>query len=205
MIKVKPLLYAAALLSLCPAIPAYADIYQWRDENGVVHFGTRPPEPTQEIAPAQPVDLPLNVVPVERHGETWCGQARTPSATKELRDFLVTLSQLALSLEQPDGNYRYYSHDERRCLSRWAALTLDQYQNDIATYAAEYEALLQQHQQQAASRRNCPNVASGWLVGDDAQQWHDCHMPLDKTMNKLQSRLRILHPVHRYWQATQPP
>lgn len=203
MIRTKPLLYATVMLALCPPVAAQGDIYQWRDDSGAVHFGARPPESAQESTPAQPVNLPLTVVPVERQGETWCGQARTPTATKELRDYLVALTQLALSLDQPGSHYQYYSHDEQRCLSRWAGQVLEQYRNDITTYAAEYEQLLLQHQRHAASRNKCPNVASGWLVGDDAQQWHDCHIPLDRKLKKLESRLRTLHPIHRYWQETQ--
>lgn len=44
-----------------------AEIYSWRDQDGVMHFGEKPPENAQELKKKVIADAPPNSNPVERN------------------------------------------------------------------------------------------------------------------------------------------
>jgi len=56
-------LYSLLLVSLLISPPLAADIYQWRDEQGQVHFGDRPPDATTEPLQLRSTPVPTRPSP----------------------------------------------------------------------------------------------------------------------------------------------
>ena len=82
------IIFIATLTTWAPRSSAQEEIYRWVDENGVVHFGDRPPEqidaerisiPQSHVISAQPSADPAAVDPTD-------AQDPQPSFAQQLRD-----------------------------------------------------------------------------------------------------------------------
>lgn len=182
---------------------AHAGLYQWRDADGVLHFSATPPAPTAHAGEVHTPLLPLVEVPETRDGQVYCGRHSAPQWRGDLESRLVSMTRYALQLR--DGLvFTGEDRESGRCLLKWTEQALGPFRRDLDTYAREYLAVRKARQTTAQLRHHCPDQAGGWLVGDDAREWADCHLPKERALHQHDKRLERLLPIYQYWRTLQP-
>lgn len=181
---------------LLPAL-AVAELYQWQDEQGRTHFSERPPAPA-ESAPESVRRLEEpggnRFRPRYQGSRLVCGRQPVPQHSGDAESYVLFLARYLTSGD--DVGATGLAAQEQRCLQAWARSELRRYADVEAALLDEHERLVGRLHALALDRDSkCPSAASGWLVGEAARQWADCHLPLESTMETLRGRLKALHPL----------
>lgn len=198
-----PVNFACLLALALASATLSAQTYQWRDADGVLHFSATPPPPGSSQGPVEAVDAapPSRFRPEVRNGSVYCGTRRASSLRGPMDSWLV---DLAGQLDQEQTRLLASSggedSDMSRCIINWIEGQLQDHQAELARLAEEYRTLLAEHQNLTGVKAHCPG-GSGWLVGEEARDWYDCHVPTSRKLSATQRRLRYLSPLKPHFPA----
>lgn len=131
--NMKPFTFLGLVLMLVSAPAMNEQIYRWKDANGTVHFGTKPPkafkgnvegmEKPNAIGsgkPSTPAYNELNTPPsasqdqAEYEEQLWqIEQEKREACDRALSNRKSLLNSHHIQIKQADGTYRMLSHEEK--------------------------------------------------------------------------------------------
>ena len=199
-----PLAAACALLLLA-ATPVFAELYRWTDEDGTVHFAEQPPTTGQSDVETITDLPPARFRPDTSGGLIRCGRLTMSWPNGPVDRYVLTLARMIetqqRALAEGDGKD---TADMRRCLIGWMQGQLKKSQATLLLMRDEYLQLMTDLQRLAEEKQACPNPAGGWLVGEEARAWMDCHAPRDEAIARKSDRARDLRILKPFWESLEP-
>ncbi|GAA3975434.1 DUF4124 domain-containing protein [Allohahella marinimesophila] len=194
-----------ACLMLSPAL--LAQVYTWKDAQGVTHFSATPPvvnkaEAVAEDTEVTTVKLVPSLVAEARGHEVHCGQQTMSLDRTGLEDYLVSLGRNKGFYERAiaDGSAngligRYRQSDYYTCFIKWIDREAEAYSSELTHLRKEYEDH-QLRMTNATRDKNaeCPDF-SGTLIGPEAQTWYACDTRHRGASTEARKRLQRLQPI----------
>ncbi|MCH8543342.1 MAG: DUF4124 domain-containing protein [Alcanivorax sp.] len=190
----RDIFYLLLCLSLASQ-SAHARIYTWVDDDGRQHFSQTPPQAFEKQEDEVSIFLPSQtLIPRQIGTRVFCGNLSVdePGATDHQAYLLMLARRLSEAQRHSDSRT-----SEGRCRQAWTLQQLERYRSDVDMLQKSYRTALQEHQQLIEERNaRCSNQASGWLVGEAAQQWASCHIPAQRRERELQKTLNYLRAIN---------
>lgn len=185
------------LLALLLPVSVNAQMYKWRDANGVLHFSQFPPK-AEDKAQVEEVENKQSTIPrVKKNGYVYCGHMRGPNPSLDLFNYLLALGKLIQKQEMYAKHGSSSQSADAKCLADWAKQELKKYPDQLKYYKKKYRALLERRQHISLDKQNVCSQESAILIGEDARKWMNCHGPIDRELKELDREIKKLAPLFR--------